>query len=85
MLSNICIVWATYLYWSEMGAGWSAAGFDWEKQRYVSLAQGGFSDHRSYFIGGTTYINPGQIFYYEGFYDTKHLQDYNGMYPITLV
>ena len=62
-----------------MGPGWSAAILSSEQSRYVALAQKGFSDGRTYYTGGSTYINPGHHFSY-GFYYKNYHQNYNGKF-----
>ena len=53
-----------FQYFSEIGPGWRATVLDWETDRYIRLAQPGFSDQRNYFVGGRTYLSQGQSFHY---------------------
>ena len=59
-----------------MGQGFnSAILLNYADMDYINMTQNGFSDHRDYFVGGTTLVHPGQSFPY----DNNYIKNYNGM------
>ena len=56
-----------------MGQEWNAAVLhNFDDVDYISATQGGFSDHRDFYIGGKTRINPGQSFSYRNNYNKNY-------------
>ena len=54
--------------WLEMGSGWIPAVINNRMEmNFIKQGQRGFSDSRSYWIGGKTNTNPGDFFEYSAY------------------